>query len=87
MEPPSGFPRSDTEWAGSHRTAWDFSLCPHVLTWPLPPVLEAVNMLVNRPDLREPVRLELADLLTKDPEKFNRDAEEFTLKYGEDRPS
>lgn len=44
-------------------------------------------MLVNRPDLREPVRLELADLLTKDPEKFNRDAEEFTLKYGEDRPS
>lgn len=44
-------------------------------------------MLVNRPDLGDPVRLELADLLTQDPEQFNRNAEEFTLKFGKDRPS
>ncbi|XP_052038794.1 ubiquitin/ISG15-conjugating enzyme E2 L6 isoform X2 [Apodemus sylvaticus] len=50
-------------------------------------VLEALSALVNRPNLDEPVRLELADLLTRDPEMFRKKAEEFTLQYGEDRPS
>lgn len=50
-------------------------------------VLEALNVLVNKLDLEEPLRLELADLLTQDPEQFNRRAEEFTLKFGEQRPS
>uniref|UniRef100_A0ABI7ZBS9 UBC core domain-containing protein n=1 Tax=Felis catus TaxID=9685 RepID=A0ABI7ZBS9_FELCA len=50
-------------------------------------VLEALNVLVNRPDLGQPVRLELADLLKQDPELFHREAREFTLKYGVDRPS
>lgn len=50
-------------------------------------VLEALNILVSRPNLEEPVRLELADLLTQDPEMFRKKAEEFTLQYGVDRPS
>ncbi|GAB1286509.1 Ubiquitin/ISG15-conjugating enzyme E2 L6 [Apodemus speciosus] len=50
-------------------------------------VLEALNVLVSRPDLEEPVRLELADLLTRDPEMFRKEAEEFTLRFGVDRPS
>ncbi|XP_029770999.1 ubiquitin/ISG15-conjugating enzyme E2 L6 [Suricata suricatta] len=50
-------------------------------------VLEALNMLVNKPDLGQPVRLELADLLAQDPELFHREAREFTLNYGADRPS
>ncbi|CAH6788422.1 Ube2l6 [Phodopus roborovskii] len=50
-------------------------------------VLEALNMLVGRPTLEEPVRLELADLLTQDPEMFRRRAEELTLQLGVVRPS
>lgn len=50
-------------------------------------VLEALYNLVNRPDLAEPVRVELADLLTQNPELFQRKAEEFTLQFGVDRPS
>ncbi|XP_036181718.1 ubiquitin/ISG15-conjugating enzyme E2 L6 isoform X1 [Myotis myotis] len=50
-------------------------------------VLEALSVLVNNPDLGEPVRLELADLLTLDSEQFHRRAEEFTLQFGEPRPS
>lgn len=44
-------------------------------------------MLVSKPNLEEPVRLELADLLTQNPEMFRKKAEEFTLKFGVDRPS
>ncbi|XP_014409030.2 ubiquitin/ISG15-conjugating enzyme E2 L6 isoform X1 [Camelus ferus] len=50
-------------------------------------VLEALNVLVNKPEPEQPVRLELADLLAQDPELFNRKAEEFTLQFGEDRHS
>lgn len=60
---------------------------PAILIWPLSPVLEALSMLVNRPDLGQPIRMELADLLTCKPELFNKEAREFTLKYGADRPS
>ncbi|XP_074192516.1 ubiquitin/ISG15-conjugating enzyme E2 L6 isoform X2 [Rhinolophus sinicus] len=50
-------------------------------------VLEALNMLVNKPDLDQPVRLELADLLIQDPLLFHKNAEDFTLNFGEPRPS
>lgn len=49
--------------------------------------MEALNVLVNTPDLEQPVRVELADLLTQDPELFYEKAEEFTLQYGENLPS
>ncbi|XP_015333436.1 ubiquitin/ISG15-conjugating enzyme E2 L6 isoform X2 [Marmota marmota marmota] len=50
-------------------------------------VLEALNMLVDKPNPREPLRVELADLLLQDPELFRKKAEEFTLEFGIDRPS
>lgn len=50
-------------------------------------VLEALIMLVNEPNPREPVRVELADLLLQDQEQFKKKAEEFTLQFGVDRPS
>ncbi|EAW73755.1 ubiquitin-conjugating enzyme E2L 6, isoform CRA_a, partial [Homo sapiens] len=50
-------------------------------------VLEALNVLVNRPNIREPLRMDLADLLTQNPELFRKNAEEFTLRFGVDRPS
>lgn len=50
-------------------------------------VLEALSVLVNNPELGQPLRIELADLMTQNPEVFNRKAEEFTREFGEDRPS
>ncbi|XP_075840805.1 ubiquitin/ISG15-conjugating enzyme E2 L6 isoform X1 [Microtus pennsylvanicus] len=50
-------------------------------------VLEALIVLVGKPNTEEPVRLELGELLTQNPEMFKRNAEEFTLRFGEDRPS
>uniref|UniRef100_A0A8C6CG92 E2 ubiquitin-conjugating enzyme n=1 Tax=Moschus moschiferus TaxID=68415 RepID=A0A8C6CG92_MOSMO len=50
-------------------------------------VLEALNMLVNQLELGQPVRLELAEQLTQDPELFHQTAQEFTLQFGVDRPS
>lgn len=50
-------------------------------------VLEALNMLVNQPEPGQPVRLELAEQLTQDPELFDQMAQEFTLQFGVDRPS
>lgn len=65
----------------------EFALRPDILTWPLSPVLEALNILVNKPNLQEPLRMELADLLRQDPELFHRSAEKHTLEFGEHRPS
>ncbi|XP_053515110.1 ubiquitin/ISG15-conjugating enzyme E2 L6 isoform X1 [Artibeus jamaicensis] len=50
-------------------------------------VLEDLNLLVNRLDLNEPMRLELAQQLKQTPELFYRRAEEHTLEFGEHRPS
>ncbi|XP_004620450.1 ubiquitin/ISG15-conjugating enzyme E2 L6 [Sorex araneus] len=50
-------------------------------------VLDAVNVLVNHPELGEPVQLALAEQLANDPEQFNRRAEEHTLENGVERPS
>ncbi|XP_014313999.2 ubiquitin/ISG15-conjugating enzyme E2 L6 isoform X1 [Myotis lucifugus] len=57
---------------------------PHTKTYQ---VLEALSVLVNNPDLVEPLRLELADLLTLNSEQFHSKAKEFTLQFGEPRPS
>ncbi|XP_055988936.1 ubiquitin/ISG15-conjugating enzyme E2 L6 [Sorex fumeus] len=50
-------------------------------------VLDAVNTLVNHPESGEPLQLALAEELEKDPELFNRHAEEHTLENGVERPS
>ncbi|XP_057585882.1 ubiquitin/ISG15-conjugating enzyme E2 L6 isoform X2 [Hippopotamus amphibius kiboko] len=57
---------------------------PHIRT---SQVLEALSVLVNTLEVRQPLRVELADQLTQDPELFNKKAEEFTLQFGVDRPS
>ncbi|XP_049976835.1 ubiquitin/ISG15-conjugating enzyme E2 L6 isoform X1 [Alexandromys fortis] len=57
---------------------------PHTKTYQ---VLEALIVLVGKPNPEEPVRLELVELLIQNPEMFKRNAEEFTLMFGEDRPS
>ncbi|XP_037693661.1 ubiquitin/ISG15-conjugating enzyme E2 L6-like [Choloepus didactylus] len=49
--------------------------------------LEALNGLVNKLELEQPLQVEPADLLTQNPELFKRNAEEFTLWFGLDRPS
>ncbi|XP_006875812.1 PREDICTED: ubiquitin/ISG15-conjugating enzyme E2 L6 [Chrysochloris asiatica] len=50
-------------------------------------VLEALILLVNKPDLGQPLRVELADLLAQNPEQFHNNAREFTLHYGVQRPA
>ncbi|XP_023561830.1 ubiquitin/ISG15-conjugating enzyme E2 L6 isoform X2 [Octodon degus] len=50
-------------------------------------VLESLSLLVNKPNLEEPVRADLAGLLAQSPDLFWKRAEEFTLQFGEDRPS
>lgn len=50
-------------------------------------VLEALSMLVNRPEESLPLRLSLAQQLEQNPDLFNQEASNFTLEFGEDRPS
>ncbi|XP_038620610.1 ubiquitin/ISG15-conjugating enzyme E2 L6 [Tachyglossus aculeatus] len=50
-------------------------------------VLEALVSLLNRPELGQPLRAELADQLAKNPELFQKKAKEFTLSFGEKRPA
>lgn len=87
-----GVPRRSVEFRGDLGVG---SLQPHprifrcmLMPWSvLFSVLEALSVLVNNPELGQPLRIELADLMTQNPEVFNRKAEEFTREFGEDRPS
>jgi len=51
------------------------------------PVIQALAALVNDPEPEHPLRGDLAEEFTKDRKKFNKNAEEHTLKYAEKRPS
>ncbi|KAM9659622.1 ubiquitin/ISG15-conjugating enzyme E2 L6 [Trichechus inunguis] len=50
-------------------------------------VLEVLNVLVNKPELDQPLRVDLADLLAQNPKQFNENAEKFTLLFGVERPT
>ncbi|XP_072494763.1 ubiquitin/ISG15-conjugating enzyme E2 L6 isoform X2 [Notamacropus eugenii] len=50
-------------------------------------VLEALISLVNTPNQDLPVQAELADMYVQNPEQFMKNAKEFTLQFGEDRPT
>jgi len=50
-------------------------------------VLESLIALVNSPEPEHPLRGELAEEYTKDRKKFFKNAEEFTKKNAEKRPS
>jgi len=43
--------------------------------------------LINEPEPDHPLRAELAEEYTKDRKRFFKNAEDFTKKFGEKRPS
>lgn len=51
------------------------------------PVLNALIAMVNDPEPDHPLRGDLAEELMKDRKKFFKNAEEFTRKHSEKRPS
>lgn len=51
------------------------------------PVIQALVTLVNDPEPEHPLRAELAEEYMKDRKKFLKNAEEFTKKHSEKRPS
>lgn len=50
-------------------------------------VIQALAALVNDPEPEHPLRGDLAEEFTKDRKKFNKNAEEQTVKYAEKRPA
>ncbi|CAH2052063.1 ubiquitin-conjugating enzyme E2 L3 [Battus philenor] len=50
-------------------------------------VIQALVALVNDPEPEHPLRAELAEEFLKDRKKFTKNAEEFTKKHSEKRPS
>lgn len=52
-----------------------------------PAVLNSLIALVNDPEPEHPLRADLAEELQKDRKKFFKNAEEYTRKYSEKRPT
>ncbi|XP_070572032.1 ubiquitin-conjugating enzyme E2 L3-like [Ptychodera flava] len=50
-------------------------------------VIQALIALVNDPEPEHPLRADLAEEFTKDKKKFMKNAEDYTKKHGEKRPS
>lgn len=50
-------------------------------------VIQSLIALVNDPQPEHPLRADLAEEYSKDRKKFLKNAEEFTKKYGEKRPT
>jgi len=50
-------------------------------------VIQALVSLINEPEPDHPLRAELAEEYTKDRKRFFKNAEDFTKKFGEKRPS
>ncbi|KAG8192592.1 hypothetical protein JTE90_015225 [Oedothorax gibbosus] len=50
-------------------------------------VIQALVALVNEPEPEHPLRTDLAEEYTRDKKKFFKNAEEFTKKFSEKRPS
>jgi len=50
-------------------------------------VIQALVSLINEPEPDHPLRGDLAEEYTRDKKKFMKNAEEFTKKHGEKRPS
>lgn len=51
------------------------------------PVLNSLITLINHPEPEHPLRANLAEQYSKDKGKFEKAAEEFTLKTAEKRPT
>lgn len=50
-------------------------------------VIQALVALVNEPEPEHPLRTDLAEEYTRDRKKFFKNAEDFTKKFSEKRPS
>lgn len=50
-------------------------------------VIQALVALVQNPEPEHPLRGDLAEEYIKDVKRFNKNAEEYTKKYGEKRPA
>lgn len=50
-------------------------------------MIQALVALVNTPQPEHPLRVDLAEEYTRDKKKFIKNAEEFTKKHSEKRPS
>lgn len=50
-------------------------------------VIQALAALVNDPEPEHPLRGDLAEEFTKDRKRFNKNAEEHTVKFAEKRPA
>jgi ubiquitin-conjugating enzyme E2 L3 len=50
-------------------------------------VIQALVALVNEPEPEHPLRADLAEEYLKDKKKFTKNAEEFTKKHSEKRPT
>lgn len=50
-------------------------------------MIQALIALVNDPEPEHPLRADLAEEFLKDHKRFVKNAEEYTRKYGEKRPS
>lgn len=50
-------------------------------------VIQSLVALVNDPEPEHPLRGDLAEEFLKDHKRFLKNAEEYTRKYGEKRPS
>ena len=50
-------------------------------------VIQALVALVNDPEPEHPLRADIAEEYVKDRRKFIKNAEEFTRKHGERRPT
>ena len=76
----------EPDWSGARQLTQllEFS---GSLQQPLPSVLESLIALVNSPEPEHPLTGELAEEYTKDRKKFFKNAEEFTKKNAEKRPS
>lgn len=58
-----------------------------VLTFFCISVIQALLALVHDPEPEHPLRADLAEEYTKDKKKFLKNAEEYTKKHSEKRPS
>jgi len=50
-------------------------------------VIQSLVSLIQEPEPEHPLRADLAEEFSKDRKKFNKNAEEFSKKFGEKRPS
>lgn len=68
----------------------NFSFLKKLLTitiLPKIPVIQALIALVNDPEPEHPLRTDLAEEYIKDRKKFFKNAEDYTKKFAEKRPS